>query len=237
MEYILTIQRKKRESDQSYKQSFAYTSESEADTVATALMALNGRKELKDTEGKLSAPIEWECSCLQKKCGACAMVINGRPQLACEALLSKCKKNTVMVEPLRKFPVISDLVVDRSILYENLKTLGLWLREEADLNDHSQEMAYESSECIQCGCCLEICPNFYVGGKFFGMSTVPVTMRLLTEMNEAQYREIAKLYVRHTFAGCGKSLACRDVCPRKIDTEKMLVNANALAVWKRGKKK
>ena len=54
---------------------------------------------------------------------------------------------------------------------------------------------------------------------------------------ESTAKEIAKLYARHTFAGCGKSLACKDICPKGIDTEKLLVNANAMAAWKRRKGK
>ena len=165
------------------------------------------------------------------------MVINGRPQLACAARLIDCKRQEIMIEPLRKFPVVCDLVVDRSILFENLKTLRLWLNKEAELPDRYRELAYEASECIQCGCCLEVCPNFCMDGKFFGMSSVPVTTRLLTEMPVNDAKEIAKLYARHTFAGCGKSLACKDICPKGIDTEKLLVNANAMAAWKRRKGK
>ena len=237
MTYILTILRKERGSPDSVWQSFAYDSHSENDTVASALSGLNRQETLTDINGLPSSRIEWECSCLQKKCGACAMVIGNRPQLACDARLAAFKSGEIKIEPLRKFPVVRDLVVDRSILYENLKTLRLWLKQNADLPDRDRPLAYEASECIQCGCCLEVCPNFYVGGKFFGMSTVPITTRLLSEMTPDEYRDLAKLYTKHTFEGCGKSLACRDICPKKIDTEKLLVNANALAIWKRERRK
>ncbi len=233
MRYLLKILRRERGSQESCFQSFYYETDSAAATVASALVYLNGLDELTDDGGRPARPIEWECSCLQKKCGACAMVINGRPRLACGALLSETKNGEVTVEPLRKFPVICDLVVDRSILFENLKTLRLWLRNDADMDERYQDIAYGASECIQCGCCLEVCPNFYAGGSFFGMATVPITTRLLAEMTPKEYAEIAKLYAKHTFAGCGKSLACKNVCPKGIDTEELLVNANALAIWKR----
>jgi len=118
----------------------------------------------------------------------------------------------------------------------NLKTLGVWLSAAPTLTDGDWELAYESSGCLQCGCCLEVCPNFYADGPFFGMATVPLTARLLTELSPAEYRAFARQYAKHTFAGCGKSLACKDVCPRHIDTENLLVNANALAIWKRKKR-
>ena len=235
MSYTISVLRRDRGAKDSYWQSFSYSPLSENDTVATALSRLNEREPLTDETGAAARKIEWECSCLQKKCGACAMVIGGRPQLACDARLSAFQSGLVKIQPLRKFPVVCDLVVDRSILFENLKTLQLWLRSDAELSGRDQELAYEASECIQCGCCLEICPNFYAGGSFFGMATVPITTRLLTEMTPKEYRVLAKLYAAHTFAGCGKSLACKDICPKKIDTEKLMVNANALALWKRKK--
>ena len=232
MKYILTILRRDRGKAVSYRQSFECETVSKSDTVASALTALNNEEPLLDIDGREARKIEWEQSCLQKKCGACAMVINGRPGLACDARIADLGSE-ITVEPLRKFPVICDLITDRSILRENLKTLRLWLREDSELPDKYRDIAYEASSCIQCGCCLEICPNFYTGGSFFGMAAVPVTTRLLTEMPKSVRKEIIKGYSGHVFAGCGKSLACKDVCPRHIDTEKLLVNSNAMAIWKK----
>ncbi len=237
MVYTLTIYRRERGTPEGYWQSFEYRAKTDGDTVATALSDLDRRENLVDIQGNPARRITWEKSCLQKKCGACAMVIEGRPGLACAARLSDYGKQEIRVEPLRKFPLIEDLMVDRSILMANLRTMKLWLTRDAELSDGDQELAFMASECIQCGCCLEICPNFYAGGGFFGMAAIPITTRLLTELPAEAYREIAKEYSKHEFSGCGKSLACMDICPRKIDTEKLLAKANALALWKRKKKK
>lgn len=234
MTYYLTFLRRENAASKPMEQTFAYKSGSDADTVATAILALNKQEKLVDTDGREASPIRWECSCLQKKCGACAMIINGRPRLACDAVLKDVAKDgKVYVEPLKKFPVVADLIVDRSILTENLKILNAWLEEEAILPDKRRDLAYKASECLQCGCCLEVCPNFYFGGKFFGMAAISVTTRLLSEKDVKQRKELAKEYKKHAFDGCGKSLACADICPKKIDTALLLVNANALAVWKR----
>ena len=87
-----------------------YETEDPAETVANALTRINER-----LEAAGERPIRWEHSCLQKKCGACAMVINGRPGLACDARLSEYGE-TIRLEPLRKFPRVEDLMVDRSVL-------------------------------------------------------------------------------------------------------------------------
>ena len=209
MKVRLSVLRKKRGSAESYTQDFIYDAHSDNETVASALLSLNDREVLLDAEGNVAEKIEWECSCLQKKCGACAMVICGRPRLACDAGLSEFAGRVITLSPLKKFPVVCDLVVDRSILFENLKTLKLWLSGDAALGDKCLELAHEASGCIQCGCCLEICPNFYVGGTFCGMAAVPVATRLLSEMPDKEAKEIAKLYEKHVFEVNGENYGKR----------------------------
>ena len=64
-------------------------------TVATALRELNDRNPLTDMDGNPAAEIQWECNCLQKKCGACAMLVNGLPMLACDANLEDDFRETI----------------------------------------------------------------------------------------------------------------------------------------------
>ena len=213
-------------------QCFSYEPEGAAETVATALTRLNEREPLRDEAGREVPPIRWDCSCLQKKCGACAMVVNGRPRLACDALLTEYPRG-LRLEPLRKFPVVADLIVDRGILFENLEQLRLWLEAEPLQTDAITETAYEASRCLQCGCGLEVCPNFCPGGNFAGMAAAVPMTRLLAELPLSERGELSSLYRRRVYEGCGKSLACRDICPAGIDIERMLVNSNALAVWRR----
>ena len=219
----LEILRRRSAEDAPYLQCFDYEPRSGAETVATALTRLNET---------LPEPIRWECSCLQKKCGACAMVVDGRPALACDARL-KGKKNTVRIEPLRKFPVVADLIVDRSALFEALRALRLWFEADAAKEETASETGYEASRCLQCGCCLEVCPNYAPGGVFAGMAAAVPAARLLAACSPAELTALSEAYNRRFYAGCGKSLACRNVCPAGIDVERLLVNSNAIAVWKR----
>lgn len=233
MNIRFNILRTNRGEQTQYMQSILYTMEDAGATVATALSQMNEAEELKDIDGKaVVTPVVWECSCLQKKCGACAMVINGRPALACSVRLRDLKKPEVTLKPLSKFPVVEDLMVDRSILYKNLEEIRVWLEGEALAEPVDYDMAYEGSRCLQCGCCLEICPNFYAGGEFFGMAAMIPTGRLLSDMNEEQRSTIYAQYKKHIFHGCGKSLACHNICPAEIDIDKMLVGSNAIAIWK-----
>lgn len=231
MQFTLEIHRCTREDKRRYVQSFLYSSDNSSETIATALTNLNSTP-LTDISGNAAAPIVWQCSCLQKKCGACAMVINGRPGLACARKLSECG-NVVRIEPLHKFPVVEDLMVDRSIMQENLKMMKLWFDGSAALTEKNTEISYEASRCLQCGCCLEVCPNFAPGGTFTGMAAAVPMTRLLSGLSGEERKSASKMYDKHVFEGCGKSLACRNICPAKIDTDKMLVNSNAIAIWKK----
>ena len=225
MRYTLKILRRENPDAEPVWKEYSLETEEENVTVATALSLIN--KGLSAEE-----KIMWDCSCLQKKCGACAMVIDGRPGLACDTRLSECEGPVIRVEPLRKFPVVRDLVVDRSVLYRNLETIRSWLETGARAHEKKNDLLYEASRCLQCGCCLEVCPNFYAGGNFFGMASMVPVSRLLEELPKEQKEDLRKRYQKYVYGGCGKSLACRNICPAGIDIERLLVNSNAVSLWK-----
>ncbi len=236
MKLILKILRRINAEAEPCWQSVPFETDDESETVATALAAICDDGHFLDTAGHAVGVIRWEHSCLQKKCGACAMVIDGRPRLACDAFLREfSRKGTVSIEPLRKFPVVADLIVDRSILYENLKVIKAWMHGDAASTGKAEDrnLAFEASRCLLCGCCLEVCPNFAPGERFFGAASFSIVSRLLLELPEESRKELRKTYMRHIYAGCGKSLACRDVCPAGIDTEKLLSRSNAVALFRR----
>ncbi len=225
------ILRRRSASDPPYTATVSYDRDADT-TVAEALTYINAEILTDD-------PVAWEHSCRQKKCGACAMLINGVPKLACDAWLRDYPEGVIRLAPLRKFPPVRDLMVDRSVMFENLKMLGAWLTENAD--GDTEGTAYDASRCLQCGCCLEVCPNFYAGGKFSGAAALAPASRLISEAQGADRKRLYGAYNERFYRGCGKSLSCRNICPAGIDTERLLVSSNAAAVWKRlfrrGKKK
>lgn len=229
---LVEILRHRKGDDASYIQTFEYQCRDERETVASMLDELNLRDELKDTDGNKAEKIAFRKSCLQKKCGACAMLINGRPGLACSIKLSDLG-NRVRLEPLKKFPVVEDLVVDRSIMAENLKMMDVYLKDTAIVNEKRNELSYEAMRCLQCGCCLEVCPNFMADNGFTGMAGAMPMSRIINELGKDKLKEASSSYNRYVYSGCGKSLSCVDICPARIRIEDLLVNSNAVAVWKR----
>lgn len=123
------------------------------------------------TDGKAVAPVAWDCNCLEEVCGACTMVINGRVRQACSALVDRLLEDNpgeIELRPMTKFPVIRDLLVDRSRLFRALQKVKAWIPVDGYYNlgpgprqsQAEQQEAYPLSECMSCGCCLDACPQY-----------------------------------------------------------------------------
>jgi succinate dehydrogenase / fumarate reductase iron-sulfur subunit len=122
-------------------------------------------------DGRTVAPVAWECNCLEEVCGSCTMVINGRVRQACSALVDRLLEERPMeieLRPMRKFPVVRDLVVDRERMFATLKKIKAWVPVDSYLDlgagprqsQDEQQLAYLYSKCMTCGCCLDACPQY-----------------------------------------------------------------------------
>ena len=201
-------------------------------SVAGLLDHINFNDDIVDENGKKTTRIGWECSCLQGICGACAMVINGVPALACETFIKDLKKDVISIRPLQKFPVIHDLLVDRSVIQDNLRQTDMYIEEyrpEAGGSRGKKEKEhmhqYAAAKCLKCGLCLEVCPN-YVNGKNFYGACFANDCYLVSARNREKAKEIGKLYGEHFGNSCSKSLSCMEICPMKIPTIASIAKMN-----------
>jgi succinate dehydrogenase / fumarate reductase iron-sulfur subunit len=123
------------------------------------------------SDGNKVNPVTWDCGCLEEVCGACTMVINGRVRQSCSALVDNLMKDDpdeLVLEPMTKFPVIRDLMVDRKRLFRGLQRVKAWVPVDSYYNlgpgerilRDDQEQNYPLSQCMSCGCCLEACPQY-----------------------------------------------------------------------------
>lgn len=189
----------------------------ENDSVATLLERINLDE---------SDPIEWECGCRQNICGACAMLINNTPALACASFVGDLGPN-INLAPLSKFPLIKDLKVDRSIiatLLEKMQTYPL-PDTQADTSDFQRQ--YLAASCLMCGCCMEVCPN-YTGKDDFGSALVANIMykTISQEADKMRRKELSKLYRKKQFIKCTNALSCDDVCPLGLPQASTLSRLN-----------
>ena len=221
---IVKIKRQSSPAAAPYWQSFSYNGPMHV-TVSAVLDAINYTDDMIDTEGKSATRVRWECSCLQSVCGGCAMVINGVPALACNTFVDEVAKDDLVLEPLSKFPVVADLMVDRSIIYENLNQAKAYLESDIVSSAKSHEHQYSVAKCLKCGLCLEVCPNYHPGGSFFG-AVFANESYLITSQSVEKPTALVKEYNTHFGAGCSKALSCQTVCPAGIETITSIMKMN-----------
>ena len=221
---IVKIKRQSSRDAAPYWQSFSYNGPMHV-TVSAVLDAINYTDDMIDTEGKSASRVRWACSCLQSVCGGCAMVINGVPALACNTFVDEVAKDDLVLEPLSKFPVVADLMVDRSIIYENLNKAKAYLESDIVSSAKSHEHQYSVAKCLKCGLCLEVCPNYHPGGSFFG-AVFANESYLITSQSAEKPTALVKEYNTHFGAGCSKALSCQTVCPAGIETITSIMKMN-----------
>ena len=221
---LVKIKRQSSPNTEPYWQSFTYEGDGHV-TVSAVLDSLNYTDDLFDTEGNPAPKIRWECSCMQAVCGGCAMVINGVPALACSTFIDEVKGKDLVLEPLSKFPVVADLIVDRSVIYENLNNAKAYLDNIATSKKKHHKQQYSVAKCLKCGLCLEVCPNYHPGGAFFG-AVLANESYLLASQSKNKPSQIVKEYKKHFGAGCSKALSCQTVCPAEIETITSIMRMN-----------
>lgn len=123
------------------------------------------------SDGKKVAPVAWDCGCLEEVCGSCTMQINGCVRQSCSALVDQLlseNSDQIVLEPMSKFPVVRDLIVDRQRLFRALQRIKAWVPVDSyyDMGPGerqlraAQEQNYPLSECMSCGCCVDACPQY-----------------------------------------------------------------------------
>src|SRR5262245_12254264 len=202
--------------------------------VISALMDIAADPVTKD--GKATTPVTYDSNCLEEVCGSCAMLINGRARMACSALVDKLEQ-PIRLEPFSKFPVVRDLAVDRSVLFENLKTVTAWVPVDGsyDLGSgprmtmEEQEQAYPLSRCISCCCCMEVCPQFNEETGFVGAATIAQVRLFNTHPTGAALKRerLSALMGDGGIQECGYAQNCVEVCPKDIPLTKSISEVGA----------
>lgn len=204
--------------------------------VISALMEI--QKNPVNKKGKKTTPVVWEQGCLEEVCGSCSMLINGYPRQACTAIIERYLdegSSTITLAPFTKFPLIRDLCVDRSRMFESLKKVKAWISSDGSwdpgsfgpkISQEAQEALYVLSTCMTCGCCSEACPQVSEKSDFMG----PAAMSQIRLFNSHPVGKLQKgKRLREALgskgiAGCGNAQNCARVCPKNIPlTESLAV--------------
>lgn len=186
-------------------------------------------------EGK--DPVAFDHDCREGICGACSMFINGRPHgperhiTTCQLHMRKFKDgDTIYIEPWRSaaFPVVKDLVVDRSA-FDRIQQAGGFVSTNTSGNlvdanailvpKPNADKAFDSATCIGCGACVAACPN----GSAMLFTSAKVSQYALLPQGRPEAKERALNMVeqmdKEGFGNCTNIGACMIECPKDIKLE------------------
>lgn len=178
-------------------------------------------------------PVAFDSDCREGICGTCGMVVNGVAH-GPEKATSVCQLHmrhfndgdTIVIEPFRAeaFPVIRDLVVDRSA-FDNIMSAGGYISVNTgsaqDANTilipkHVADQAMDSATCIGCGACVAACPNasasLFTSAKITHMTLLPQGQ---PERSQRVSRMVEQMD-REGFGNCSNHGECEAVCPKEI---------------------
>ena len=178
-------------------------------------------------------PIAFDHDCREGICGSCGLFINGRPHgplrgiTTCQLYMRNFKDgDTIVVEPFRAkaFPVIKDLIVDRSAFdriigaggYVSVNTGGAPDGNAIPISKKSAESAFEAAECIGCGACVAVCVNasavLFVGAKVSHLARLPQG----SPEREKRVLAMVEQMDKEGFGACSNTEACSAECPKAI---------------------
>jgi succinate dehydrogenase / fumarate reductase iron-sulfur subunit len=224
---VVKIKRQDRPDSAPYWQTFSipYKPNMNVTSVLQAI-ALNPKTE----SGEKATPINYDAACLEEVCGSCTMLINGQAKQACSALIDHIRAaggdGPITLEPMTKFPVVRDLIVDRTRMFDNLKRIKGWIPVDGYYNlgpgprmdPKQQEARYALSRCMTCGCCLEACPQFTIDNTFVGAQVVAQVQYFNqhpTGKVDADER-LEAVMGEGGITDCGNAQNCVKVCPKEL---------------------
>jgi succinate dehydrogenase / fumarate reductase, iron-sulfur subunit len=189
----------------------------------TVLEALHRIQEQQD------ASLAWRYSCRMGICGSCAMIINGKPGLACNTQVHDLNAPIVHVQPLSNFSVVKDLVPDLTPMFEKHSSLKTYLvRQDASKTEALEgELAQSPDElmrylqfshCTKCGACMAACPTVAIDSAFLGPMPLAAAHRYNVDSRdegfEARKQKVSAL---HGAFSCHYAAECSSVCPKGVD--------------------
>jgi len=201
--------------------------------VITCLQEI--QKNPRTFDGRRTTPVVWEQSCLEEVCGSCTMLINGRVRQACSSLVDQLG-SPISLEPMTKFPVVRDLVVNRKSVFEGFKRVKAWVALEQNetsgpgpnIYPELAEMRYALSKCMTCGCCLEACPQVNDRSDFIGPAAINQVRLFNSHPTGARLKKdrLLALMEEGGIEDCGNAQNCVKVCPKGIPLVTSIIETN-----------
>jgi succinate dehydrogenase / fumarate reductase iron-sulfur subunit len=172
--------------------------------------------------------LAYRMSCAHGICGSDGVTINGLPALACQKLVKDYDyKREILVEPLKFFPVVKDLVVDMEPFFERIKAINPEKTENAPISVSGREKTQTPEErslfadavkCILCACCTAACPVMLnEEPEFIGPAAALRAQRYIFDSRVTDTEERMQILEKpHGIWRCKSYYMCTQVCPKGI---------------------
>lgn len=182
-------------------------------------------------------------ACHHSTCGACGMRVNGVEKLTCITTIRSVSRDggTIRVEPLRNFPVLSDLVVDVAPFFQRLETTHF--SQVASLDD--ARLGYEPKpasgdtynrlvDCIECGLCISACPAGSTSDEYQGPAVMAAAQHAYRQTEDTALLDLVDC--QDGIWRCHSAFECTAVCPSNVDPAWRIMNLRKTTVANRIKK-
>ncbi len=182
---------------------------------------------------EMDASLQFDFVCRSAICGSCAMIVNGRPRLACQTRTEELP-DKISLMPLPFFKLVGDLSVDTGSWFAAMaKRVESWIHtaeafdpeaEEQRMSNAEAQAIYDVERCIECGCCLAGCGTALMRDDFLGAAGLLRVSRF--QLDPRDERSDADVYEvvgnEDGSFGCIGLLGCHDFCPKDLPLEEQL---------------
>ena len=194
--------------------------------VDCGMTVLEGLHRIRET---LDPTVVYRYSCRMSVCGSCAMLINGKPALACNTQIASVATDTLALAPLPNFDIIKDLVPDLAPMFQKHTSVQPFIQREdaAEVEKPSGEF-YQSPEeltrylqfayCIKCGSCMAGCPTLATDPEYLGPMPLAQAYRYSADTRDTGFHGRKKVAgAGHGAYRCHYAGECSNVCPKGVD--------------------
>lgn len=173
---------------------------------------------------EIDGTLSFRSSCRSAVCGSCAMVINGRIDLACRTQIASFGTKTILLEPLPNMEIIKDLVVDMATFWNMYEKVKPYLfressdpRREIGQSEEERSRIDRSVNCILCASCYGACPVISRNPDYLGPAALVKLERFILDSRDERPDDFLETFNNEKgLWGCDTILRCIDACPKDL---------------------
>jgi succinate dehydrogenase / fumarate reductase, iron-sulfur subunit len=188
------------------------------------LMGLTVLTVLNRIRNEIDGTLSFRASCRSAVCGSCAMVVNGKIDLACRVQVAFFGTETIILEPLPNLEIIKDLVVDLTPFWAAYEKVKPYLirqsptpEKEILQSEAERDRIDQFVNCILCACCYGACPVLAKSPDYLGPAALAKLERFVLDSRDERPGDVLKsINSDKGLWGCDTILRCIEACPKEV---------------------